>query len=268
MKKKTNHLQLITSAALFVMILVAGYRIASILRDYAKSVSLYDEAKETYVVKNNVSEGARESENTDDEGDLPDAVWNDMISVDMKALQKENEDIIGWLYFENVDISYPILYSGDNATYLRTSYNHEAVTAGSIFEEGCNMPDFSDRHTIIYGHNMRNLSMFGRLRYYRQDAEYYKEHQYFQIITEDSSYRYKIIAFQEVDENSKIYTINFSSDEDFEAFIDKQIMPGMPEEVNDKITTEDKIITLSTCSSKGKRFTVSALQVAYYRKDT
>ncbi len=255
MKKKTNHLHLIIFAALSVVMIIAGYKVTSILRDYSKSDSLYKEAEEEYVTENKISEKSAGN------GTLSDDLWSERISVDLEALQKENGDVVGWLYFENVDISYPILYSGDNTTYLHRGYTGETMTAGSIFVDGNNAPDFSDSHTVIYGHNMKNLSMFGRLKYYRQDTEYYKEHQYFQVITREYRYRYKIIAYREVDETSDIYMVEFSSDDDFEAFIDEQILPGMPVKVNEQITASDKIITLSTCSVEGKRFAISALRV-------
>ncbi|MBO6215720.1 MAG: hypothetical protein J6N76_09385 [Lachnospiraceae bacterium] len=59
-------------------------------------------------------------------------------------------------------ISYPLLYSGDDY-YLRSNYLKEEEIAGSIYIDGNNSPDLDDAYTLIYGHNMRNLSRFGKL---------------------------------------------------------------------------------------------------------
>ena len=110
--------------------------------------------------------------------------WYDDIDIDFAGLRSENPDVVGWIYFENEDISYPVMYSGDNSYYLRKTFKREHATAGSIFLEGSNKTDFSDCHTIIYGHNMKNLSMFGKLKYYNRDENYYDSHQYFQILVD------------------------------------------------------------------------------------
>ncbi len=251
--------------------------------DYKKSDVLYEDAVSKYVTENTVdteetmvssapiassdpidTEDGNNIENSLESEKKEPAAWSRKVQVDLESLQKINEDIIGWLYFENEDISYPILYSGDNSKYLRTSYTKEYMTAGSIFLEGSNSPDFSDEHTIIYGHNMKNLSMFGKLRYYREDADYYKEHKYFQIITNDKYYRYQIFAYKQVSENADVYCISFESKEAFGEFIDEEIIKGSylnAEDADVDVTKDNQIITLSTCTVNGMRFTVSAVLV-------
>ncbi len=139
--------------------------------DYLEATKLYENTANQYVITH------EDSENTTNE-----ANWDELIDVDIASLSAMNKDIVGWIYFENVDISYPVLYSGDDTKYLRKAYTGENVSAGSIFIEGENSSDFSDAHTIIYGHNMKNLSMFGKLKYYASDDDYISGHEYFQII--------------------------------------------------------------------------------------
>ena len=93
------------------------------------------------------------------------------MTVAFDELKKENEEIIGWLRFddaEDLHISYPVLYSGDDEKYLRSDIYGEEHIAGSIFLEGKNKPDFSDCYAVIYGHNMRDGSMFGDLDLYKE----------------------------------------------------------------------------------------------------
>ena len=88
---------------------------------------------------------------------------------------------MAWLRFDNyndVHISYPVLYSGDDETYLRSDIYGNYHIAGCIFLEGMNQPDFSDYHSIIYGHNMRNTTMFGDLKRYKNDEGFYENNQY------------------------------------------------------------------------------------------
>lgn len=154
---------------------VSGYKLISQQLDYSRSNNLYENMNDRYVSADNDPVG------TEAKQEKP--AWVKEFKIDLAGLQKENPDCIGWLYQENSDqISYPIMYSGDDSYYLHTTPDKKYASAGSIFVEGENNPDFSDSHTIIYGHNMRNLSMFGSLKFYH-DKGYYEEHPYFQIRT-------------------------------------------------------------------------------------
>ena len=193
--------------------------------------------------------------------DDPDA-WYHYIDVDVVGLRSQNPDIVGWIYFENEDISYPLLYSGDDY-YLRRDHTGADSVAGSIYIEGHNKPDLSDVHTLIYGHNMRNLSMFGKLKYYKDEDGYYDNHRYFQIMLEDVIYRYEIFAYKDVDRiTGGIYTVFCEADEDFKDFVDTEICKGSYIPADMDVNEDTHILTLSTCSSdSGERFTISALRI-------
>lgn len=251
--------------AALVLILISGYQIIRILGAYRQSEALYEDTILEYVTEDRAEPKESDDRTIADEPSKPEkkepAEWASRISVDLEKLQAENKDIVGWLYFENEEISYPILYSGDNTKYLYTTYTMEDMVSGSIFMEGRNLPDFTDAHTIIYGHNMRNLSMFGRLNYYRGNPEYYKTHEYFQIITNEKYYRYRIFAYKDVSEYAPIYRMTFDSKEEFGAFIEEDIRKGSILDSELEVTKDDRIVTLSTCSGDGLRFTVSAVRV-------
>ncbi len=102
--------------------------------------------------------------------------------IDFAALKAVNEDIIGWLVVEALDISYPIVQSEDNDFYLHRTTEKTYNFAGSIFLDYMNKPDFSDCHSIVYGHNMKNGSMFGTLKQFR-DKDVYSKSMYFWICT-------------------------------------------------------------------------------------
>lgn len=233
-----------------LLIGAAGFNIYRIFHDYNSSNNLYDELEDDYVTTISKEE------------ELENVPWYEMISVDLASLQEQNSDVKGWIYFENEAISYPILYSGDDDTYLRRTMDKKSATAGSIFIEGMNNPDFEDSHTLIYGHNMRNLSMFGKLKYYKEDPDYYIDHMYFQIIKNDVVYRYQIFAYEDVSEDSFIYAVPYGPTEDFAEFIDR-IYGISYRQTGAVATKDDKIITLSTCSTTSGegRFVVHGVRV-------
>lgn len=233
-----------------IMIAVAGYILASTQMDYFSSNELYDDLNKKFAASQ-TTESVTETEKAD---------WKIGISVDFDKLKEVNSEVAGWLYFENEDISYPVMYSGEDDKYLHTAMDGTSAVAGSIFIEGKNSPDFSDSHTIVYGHNMRNLSMFGKLRYYYRKEDYYNNHQYFQIITENTAYRYQIFAYENVKADSFVYSVPFAADDSFEEFINKLYKLSL-RDTGVQADREDNIITLSTCSTTGNRFVVHAVRV-------
>ena len=238
-----------------ILILVALYNIIDIMNDYRKSEDLYTKLNEEYIFERSKEDKESSSK------------WYEDISVDFDSLKKINSDIVGWINFENNDISYPVLYSGDDDKYLRKSFDGEDATAGSIFVEGANNSDFEDKNTIIYGHNMRNLSMFGKLKKYTREQDYYDNNKYIQIITPNMYYRYEIFAYESVNEDSNVYQISFEDDAAIESYINK-IRELSERQTDIDVSVDDKIITLSTCStlSNHKRFVVHAVRVDEHKQ--
>lgn len=231
------------------MILVSLALLASTLWDYKKAENTYDELNENYV-----------SVKVPEEKENDDNWWYEDVDIELFELVQVNQDIIGWIRFDNIEVlSYPILYSGDDETYLRTDIYGNSSTAGSIFMEGLCNPDFEDCHTILYGHNMKNLSMFGSLKKYKTE-DFYGDNQYFTIYTETTAYRYRIFAYRDVPETDAVYTVGFAPNDEFAEFINEMIRNSY-EDTGVDVTKDDKVMTLSTCSTEGNRFVVHALRV-------
>lgn len=191
--------------------------------------------------------------------------WQEQINVDLKTLTIQYPDVRGWLYFENENISYPIVQAYSDDKYIRMSYTGEKISAGSIFMEAFNAGDFSDAHTIIYGHNMKNHSMFGTLKNYLEQPKYYGNHQYFQIIklNADGSItknRYKIFAYCKTNATSKIYTVCREHDSAF-ADVLNCITSSSANAAGIPVSAENYVVTLSTCSNGDNMLTVSAVLV-------
>ncbi len=121
--------------------------------------------------------------------------WWEYAKVDLGKLSAEYPETVGWIWFEELDLSYPILQAQDNEKYLHTAYDGTESIAGAIFLDCNAAPDFSDSYSVIYGRNMRDLSMFGQLKLYETDKTFYEDHQYFLIYTGNKIYRYQIIEY-------------------------------------------------------------------------
>lgn len=189
--------------------------------------------------------------------------WYELLNVDFDGLKSKNNEVIGWIFFEDMDLSYPIMYSGDNQKYLENDWEGNPSIGGAIFLEQKNNPNFQDSHSILYGHNMKNMSMFGKLKNYYKDSDFWKDNQYFQIICPEVKYRYRIVACRAVDDDDDIYSVfkgNSRGNREFTEFIREKVLGEGLLNTNYELSSYDYLVTLSTCFLTGKRFIVTAVQ--------
>ena len=173
------------------------------------------------------------------------------IDVNFAELQQVNPDIVGWIYVEAIpEISYPIARGTDNDYYLHHTIEGVKNTSASIFMDYNNKADFSDANTIVYGHNMRNQSMFGRLKQMR-DQSVYDQSPYFWIMTPNANYRYRIYSATGVPYDDEVYTLFSAGGPEFKQYLEK--MKSKSDVTNDAaFTGNEKVVTLSTCTSDDK----------------
>lgn len=127
-----------------------------------------------------------------------------------------NPDVVGWIYVEALNhISYPIVQGKDNETYLHQTYEGNYNFAGTLFIDYENSSDFNDCNTLVYGHNMKNGSMFGHLKKFAEDQNVYNKSKYFWILTPDKNYRYEIISAYTTGVDSDTYTLFKGPGEEF-----------------------------------------------------
>lgn len=183
--------------------------------------------------------------------------------TDLAALRQINPDVIGWIMIPKTELSYPVLQGTDNAYYLDHAWNHEQSSAGSIFLDHEIANDFQSFHSILYGHRMKNGSMFGSLKYYR-DLAYWKEHPSIYLISDRGVARYDIFAAYEAAVTDPTYALSLpqrSLRRDFLLFsLDKSVIhTGIYLKLTDDVA--DPILTLSTCTGHGyeTRWVVSAV---------
>ena len=216
---------------------ISGYKIYEILSEYWKGSSEYERLRDI-TIQTEVKDGIPSN-------DLP-------FTVDFEVLLSMNPDTVGWIRFaEPKEISYPVVRGTDNEKYLNKTFEGKKNAAGALFEDYRNATDFSDRNTFIYGHNMKNGSMFGQLRKYR-DSAYCEENPYFYIYTPDGKVStYQIFAVGIVEDTTRSYTRFFSDDEEFLEYID--YIRGISRYKSDvEIVAESKVVSLSTCTNRSE----------------
>lgn len=178
------------------------------------------------------------------------------LTVDWEELRAINPDIVGWLYVDGQsNISYPVCRAEDNDFYLHQTFRRQYLYAGSLFEDYHNSRYFTDPNTLIYGHNMRNGSMFGTLKFMDDQAKY-DEHPFFWVLTPQGNYRYHIFAVFQAAVDSETYTLYSQNGEEFLAW--EQQMQAMSNVKNSvPLSKSDKTVILSTCTSdSSKRYVV------------
>ena len=251
-KKKKLSAPLVAALILCVALLgFSAFQLVGIYMEYKKGDDEYEALRE--FVKAEVPE-------LDYEGEDPRPPEEAESRVDFAELKALNEDVIAWIEIPETAISYPIVQGEDDVYYLTHTFNDTENSAGAIFMEALSSPDFTDMHTILYGHNMKNGSMFGSLMEY-ESPSYLVAHPLIFIDTEEGSHAYKIFSCYQVDADSDSYTIGFKADEMYVNFL-KKLKERSDYDTGVEVTMEDKIITLSTCTNTGtNRYLVHAKKV-------
>lgn len=187
-------------------------------------------------------------------------VMEQLKAIDLSVLQERNNEVIGWIFIPNTAISYPLVQGSDNAYYLKHSYLKSSTGVGAIFLDYRNDPTLADFNSIIYGHRMKNSSMFEPLKGYA-DQDFWKAHQEIYLsLSGGSIRRYAVFASYDELVGGESYRTDFEDDRAAkQAFLDQavgasRIQTGL------LVTPDDHILTLSTCTGKGydKRLVVQA----------
>lgn len=170
--------------------------------------------------------------------------------VDFEGLWEINEDVYAWITIPGTGIDYPILqHETDNTYYLNYNIDGSYGYPGCIYTENLNRKDFTDNNTVIYGHNMKNGSMFAALHKF-EDETFFKEHEKVYIYTPQRELVYTIFGAYIYDDRHLLYSFDFANPRVYETYLeDIRSMRSMNALFREEaeVTAEDKIITLVTC---------------------
>ncbi len=183
------------------------------------------------------------------------------ISVDFEELKAINEDIIGWIYYAAIDLSYPVVQGEDDSYYLNHTFEKTYNPAGCVFLEAQNSADLEDPNSILYGHRMKNQSMFGKLSWLTS-KELYKEDPYFWILTPEGDRCYKVFSLQVTATGSEVYTLFGGRDYQFMNWIDSmKDLSSVPLE-DPTYSLTSNVVTLSTCTGDpSTRLVVQGMEI-------
>ena len=196
--------------------------------------------------------------------DVPEVEVEELeIPIDFTSLKKKYPDVYAWITIPGTKINYPIVqHESDNGYYLNHTVEGRKRVEGAIYTENYNSKDFNDPNTLIYGHNMKNGSMFKGLHKYK-DKQYMSEHDEVIIYQEGRILRYKIFAAYVYDSRHIMLSFDFNDENIYRSYLNsvltKKDMSSNIDTTID-ITTDDKIITLSTCNNNdAQRYLVQAV---------
>lgn len=219
----------VITVCLIGIILVSGYKIGKTMWEYQVAKSAYT----------NISEKTAKVDPKQFTG-----------VVEWKALKKVNPDVQGWLYQKGTVINYPVVQGTDNDTYLHTRFDKQWSGGGTLFVD-CRMEkDFKGFNSIIYGHHMKDGSMFRSIRGYTKEDGYYDKHKTLELATPHGNYHLVVFsAFITKATDEDTYKMTYDEAEK-QAYIDRawerSELPITKNSVD--VTKNDRLVTLSTCA--------------------
>ena len=262
-KKKSGDIYKIICIILLIILIgivaVWGYRIIVENRANSKyeeiqntvnSAAKQAETEAVIIETETEEETETETEEVQNAFDIPEK------NLDWASLYAENKDIYAWIYIPGTQVDYPVLQStSDDTYYLNHNIDGSYGKPGCIYTEKINSKDFTNYNTVLYGHNMKNGEMFGCLHDY-EDKTFFDENPYVYVYTEEKTYVYEIFAAYTATNAHILNTNDFSTQEGFADYLDnvvynKALTGNFRNDT--RVTSDNRIITLSTCTSNSSR---------------
>ena len=157
-----------------------------------------------------------------------------------------NTDYFGWIKIAGSNIDYPFVRSHDNKDYLTLDFNKNFSDAGTLFMDYRNLGNFNDQHTIIYGHYMKNQTLFHNLTLYHEKA-YFEKNQIIELSGLYETKTYKIFSVYEISADDYAFTLDFNDDQVYQSYLDSLIKLSL-HTVSFELDSTRKLLSLVTCS--------------------
>lgn len=234
-KYKKAILNLILYIILLSILIYSGIKIFKWYKDKTNNNKIVKQIKSTVIVEENNEDGNE----------------NGYI-VDFNKLKEQNNETIAWLKINNTNVEYPVVKGTNNSFYLNHSFDKSKNSAGWIFADYKNKFDNTDKNIVIYGHNMRDGSMFGSMLNIL-DAKWYEneENTNITLYTENEKCIYKVFSIYKIENEDYYIKTEFKNDNEFEEFV-KNLKKRSIKDFNVDISKDDNILTLSTCANNNK----------------
>ena len=262
---KLKLLRLILFLIFFVIFIINAKHIINWLKD-SKNNKEEINAIQNKIIIDEIDEG------TIIENEVPksDPYWDfinmKLINVDFKELKKQNSDTVGWIQVNGTNINYPFVQTTDNEYYLNHSFNKSWNMGGWLFLDYRNNKNEYNRNTIIYGHGMKNKTMFGSLRNILNSSWTNNSNNYVvKLSTEYENTLWQVFSVYNIPTTTDYIEINFTDDE-FDNFI-KLISNRSKYNFNTSVNVDDKILTLSTCYNNNEKVVLHAKLIKRFIKE-
>lgn len=238
---------IILVSVLVIGVIIAGWQLGKIFLGYQRDRSAYDDLASQAI--SGLAEQDEASAKKDDEDDAEQTQTGASevpISVDWDFLRSVNPDIVGWIYCPNTIINYPVVQTTEHEFYLDHGFDKKPNGAGTIFADKDSVTGVLLSNYIIYGHNMKDNSMFGTFQGYVSE-NYFHDNPTLYFLTPDRSYRVDLVCAHIVDSLEENFPTYFGSEGDYQAYINK-ITSNAFWVNRDALTTEHQMLTMSTCT--------------------
>ena len=242
-RKKTFLKRVLWLAAflLSAILLFSVYKLIRIIKSYRESSESYRAVANAAVTTTSPAPSASpDAENTAALPEVP-------IVIDWEQLKKTNGDIVAWLYCADTPINYPIVQAKDNEFYLTHGFDGKKGDSGALFLDCRNNIAANDENFIVYGHRMKDDSMFGTIPQYAEES-YYIKHPTLYLLTPEQNYRVGLFACRTVHSEEKYFETSFESKKAFQRYLNKAIEQSYwPSDT--PAGTDYSSLTLVTCST-------------------
>lgn len=248
-KKTGKPLRIVCILVMIVLLCVIGYCVYNIVviqKEYNESEDAFRAVADLVVKKIDAPSEEKKAELD--------------IEIDFDELNRQNKDIFAWIYCADTPLNYPVVKGKNNDQYLRHLIDGRYNNSGTLFLDAANSKDLSDAHSFIFGHNMKNGTMFACLLDYSKSG-YYEAHPNIYLLTKDANYRLEVFsAYKTTDGDSESYNRDFERSDDMSAYF-ASLKSRSDFTCDISYEKGDKILTLSTCeySRASGRYVVHCL---------
>lgn len=229
-KKKINNKSIVTMAIIIcsIMGLISLYKI----------INWYSDTKEVREIKENLSKYVKPKDTT--------------YEIDFKKLKEQNNSVVAYLKVNDTNIDYVVVQGNDNDYYLHHDFNKNPNIAGWVFASYQNKIDGTDKNIVIFGHNMRDASMFGSLKNILNKKWYNNEdNRKITLVTNQGNFIYEVFSIYQIKPEDYYIQTDFNNEKEYKKFL-KTIKTRSINNFNVPINKNDNILTLSTCASGGR----------------
>lgn len=218
-----------------VLLVISSIKVISYVKDSKDNEDIFDEIAKDIVIQD-IPEEASEDEK---------------YKIDFASLKEKNPDTVGFLKVNGTDVEQVVVKGTNNSYYLYHNFEKQDNSAGWIFADYRNKLDGTDKNIIIYGHNMRNDTMFGTLKnILNKDWQENEDNRYITFITENESSLYEVFSVYQIEAEDYYMKTDFNTGE-FKKYVNTMKSRSVYD-FDVEVDEDDTILTLSTCGNNNK----------------